>query len=43
MSGLVGLHHVQLAAPVGSEPALRRFYVADPHGNRIELVEPLEA
>ncbi len=26
MSGLVGVHHVQLAAPAGSEPALRRFY-----------------
>jgi catechol 2,3-dioxygenase-like lactoylglutathione lyase family enzyme len=26
MSGLVGLHHVQLAAPAGSEPALRTFY-----------------
>jgi catechol 2,3-dioxygenase-like lactoylglutathione lyase family enzyme len=26
MSGLVGLHHMQLAAPAGSEPALRRFY-----------------
>ena len=27
MTGLVGLHHVQLAAPRGSEPALRDFYV----------------
>jgi catechol 2,3-dioxygenase-like lactoylglutathione lyase family enzyme len=26
MSGLVGLHHVQLAAPRGSEAALRLFY-----------------
>ena len=26
MTGLVGLHHVQLAAPAGSEEALRRFY-----------------
>ncbi len=25
--GLVGLHHVQLACPRGSEPALRAFYV----------------
>ncbi len=25
-SGLVGLHHVQLAAPRGSEDVLRRFY-----------------
>jgi len=24
---LVGLHHVQLAAPIGSEDALRAFYV----------------
>jgi catechol 2,3-dioxygenase-like lactoylglutathione lyase family enzyme len=23
---IVGLHHVQLAVPAGSEPALRRFY-----------------
>jgi len=23
---IIGLHHVQLAAPAGSEPALRRFY-----------------
>ena len=27
MTGLVGLHHVQLAAPAGSEEALRAFYV----------------
>lgn len=27
MSGLVGVHHVQLAAPPGSEQALRDFYV----------------
>ena len=26
MSGVVGLHHVQLAAPTGSEDALRDFY-----------------
>ena len=26
MSGVVGLHHVQLAAPAGSEDALRGFY-----------------
>lgn len=26
MTGLVGLHHVQLAAPHGSESAVRRFY-----------------
>ena len=26
MTGLVGLHHVQLAAPAGSEGVLRRFY-----------------
>ena len=26
MSGVVGLHHVQLAAPAGSEDALRAFY-----------------
>ena len=26
MSGVVGLHHVQLAAPAGSEDALRTFY-----------------
>ena len=23
---IIGLHHVQLAAPAGSQPALRRFY-----------------
>jgi catechol 2,3-dioxygenase-like lactoylglutathione lyase family enzyme len=23
---IIGLHHVQLAVPAGSEPALRRFY-----------------
>jgi catechol 2,3-dioxygenase-like lactoylglutathione lyase family enzyme len=23
---IIGMHHVQLAAPAGSEPALRRFY-----------------
>ena len=23
---IIGVHHVQLAAPAGSEPALRRFY-----------------
>ena len=27
MSGLVGLHHVQLACPAGSEGGLRAFYV----------------
>ncbi|MGZ4609566.1 MAG: VOC family protein, partial [Actinomycetes bacterium] len=27
MSGLCGLHHVQLAAPAGSEDRLRWFYV----------------
>ena len=26
MSGVVGLHHVQLAAPAGSEDVLRAFY-----------------
>jgi catechol 2,3-dioxygenase-like lactoylglutathione lyase family enzyme len=26
MTGLVGLHHVQVAAPRGSEEVLRRFY-----------------
>jgi catechol 2,3-dioxygenase-like lactoylglutathione lyase family enzyme len=26
MSGIVGLHHVQLAAPSGSEDRLREFY-----------------
>jgi catechol 2,3-dioxygenase-like lactoylglutathione lyase family enzyme len=26
VTGLVGLHHVQLAAPVGSEGVLRSFY-----------------
>jgi catechol 2,3-dioxygenase-like lactoylglutathione lyase family enzyme len=26
VSGVVGLHHVQLAAPAGSEEALRAFY-----------------
>lgn len=26
MSILVGIHHVQLAAPVGSEPLMREFY-----------------
>jgi catechol 2,3-dioxygenase-like lactoylglutathione lyase family enzyme len=26
VTGLVGLHHVQLAAPAGSEDVLRRFY-----------------
>jgi catechol 2,3-dioxygenase-like lactoylglutathione lyase family enzyme len=26
VSGVVGLHHVQLAAPAGSEDALRAFY-----------------
>jgi catechol 2,3-dioxygenase-like lactoylglutathione lyase family enzyme len=25
---IIGLHHLQLAAPAGSEPALRRFYGA---------------
>jgi hypothetical protein len=34
----VGLDHVQVAAPPGSENAARRFYTADPWGNRIELV-----
>ena len=42
MSGIVGLHHVQLCAPSGSEERSREFYgnaLDDPHGNRIELLE----
>lgn len=45
---VVGLDHVQLAMPEGGEPLAREFYggllgvercnVADPFGNRIELV-----
>ena len=27
MTGPIGLHHVQLAMPLGSEDAVRRFYV----------------
>ena len=80
MSALGGIHHVQLAAPAGSErrsrwfygtvlgldevakppalaarlrsygvevrwdedfPGYRRCYVDDPHGNRLELLEPV--
>ena len=34
---ILGLDHVQIAAPAGCEPAARRFYVSDPFGNRVEI------
>ncbi len=45
---VTGLDHVQVAAPIGAEdearsfaiPGVRRFYTADPWGNRIELIAP---
>ena len=36
------IHHVQLACPAGSEETLRRFYSEDPHGNRLEFLEPAD-
>lgn len=27
----------------GNFPGYRRFYVADPHGNRLELLEPVSS
>ncbi|WP_326705414.1 hypothetical protein [Streptomyces cyaneofuscatus] len=38
--GLAAVDHVQLAAPPGSEDALRAFYAHDPAGNRLEFLEP---
>ena len=51
--GFVRLHHVQLAIPSGGEavgvevvwddgfPGFRRFPAVDPHGNRLEFLEPV--
>ncbi len=43
---IVGLDHVQLAMPAGGAvtpdttlPNVRRFFVADPFGNRIEILQ----
>jgi hypothetical protein len=35
---ILGIDHVQLAAPPGCEAEAQRFYTADPWGNRIELI-----
>jgi hypothetical protein len=38
------IHHVQLACPASFDdgfPGMRRFYTSDPHGNRLEFLEPL--
>ncbi|MEX2275943.1 MAG: hypothetical protein WEA10_10330 [Actinomycetota bacterium] len=37
--GLTGYHHVQLAMPPGREDDAEAFYVRNPFGNRIELIE----
>lgn len=35
------IHHVQIAIPAGGENAARQFYVDDPFGNRMEILQPL--
>jgi hypothetical protein len=37
---IIDLDHVQLAMPAGPLEGFDRVYVADPFGNRIELLEP---
>lgn len=34
---IIGLDHVQIAAPAGCETDTRRFYVSDPFSNRVEI------
>jgi hypothetical protein len=36
---VTGLDHVQLAIPPGREDEARRFYAADPFGNRLEFIQ----
>ena len=36
---ILAIDHVQLAIPSGAEEMCRRFYVADPLGNRLEFME----
>ena len=40
MSYVLGFDHVQVAMPKGEEPRpdVQRAFVADPFGNRIELI-----
>ena len=38
MTAIVGLDHVQVAAPPRCEPRARRFFAEDPFGNRVEFI-----